>query len=62
MHLLGWDDFELDCHTFYLIAQVLNPDLASELGYSFDPVNDHEGLDGLASKEERSGKHSARRQ
>jgi hypothetical protein len=62
LHLLGWDDFELDCHSFYLIAEVLDPDLASELSHSFDPVNDHEGLDGLAREEERSADHSARLQ
>ena len=60
LHLLGWDDFELDCHTFYLIAEVLDPDLASELSHSFDPVNDHEGLDGLPREEERSADHSGR--
>lgn len=39
MRLLGWDDFDLDCWAFYLIAEVIYQDLAPESSHSFDLVN-----------------------
>jgi hypothetical protein len=31
LHLLGWDNFELDSYTFYLMLSTFDPDLGVEL-------------------------------
>jgi hypothetical protein len=36
LHLLGWNDFDLDGYTFFLIMAIFEPDPESKLPGSFD--------------------------
>jgi len=45
LHLLGWDDFELDDYTFDLIQAILDWNNLSLLHNWFDAVSDREKVD-----------------
>jgi hypothetical protein len=43
LRLLGWDNFELDSYTFYLMLSTFDPDLGAELTRSCDqPLNSND--------------------
>ena len=52
LQFLGWDDFELDNDTFFLILAVFEPDLASERGPWSDQLLTHGGLEDFDDQEE----------
>jgi hypothetical protein len=52
LQFLGWDDFELDNDTFYLILAVFEPDLASKPIPWPDQPSNHEGLEEFDDQEE----------
>ena len=45
LHFLGWDDFELDNDTFYLILAVFEPNPASKSSLWSDHFLNHEGFE-----------------
>jgi len=43
LRLLGWDNFELDAYTFYLMLSTFDPDLGVELiRFSDQPLNSND--------------------
>jgi hypothetical protein len=52
LKFLGWDDFELDNDTFYLILAVFEPDLASKPIPWPDQHLNHEGFEDFDEQEE----------
>jgi hypothetical protein len=54
LRFLGWDDFELDNDTFYLILAVFEPDLASKRGPWSDQFLAHGSSEEFDDQEEKS--------
>jgi hypothetical protein len=52
LRFLGWDDFELDNDTFYLILAVFEPDLASKRGPWSDQLLNREGFEEFDDQKE----------
>ena len=52
LELLGWNNFELDDYTFYLIIVTFEPDLACKQTHCFDPAFNPKGLHKLADEKE----------
>ncbi|UCE34624.1 MAG: hypothetical protein JSV40_01500 [Deltaproteobacteria bacterium] len=52
LQFLGWNGFELDNDTFYLILAVFEPDLASKPSSWSNQLLNHEGLAGLDDQKE----------
>jgi hypothetical protein len=52
LHFLGWDDFELDNDTFYLILAVFEPDPASRPIPWSDQFLSHEGFEEFDGQKE----------
>jgi hypothetical protein len=53
LQFLGWNDFELDNDTFYLILAVFEPDLASEPSPWSNQLLNHEGFQEFDNQKEK---------
>jgi len=52
LQFLGWDDFELDNDTFYLILAVFEPALASEISSWSNQLLNYEGFEEFDDQKE----------